>query len=71
MNERWPPLVVRRWQEVLILRNPDGWFNEDHDPIEEALISRPLHELRGLGGGGESNAEAEKADGTQCKQRHS
>jgi hypothetical protein len=48
MNEHWPPLVVRRWQEVVILRNPDDWFNEDHDPIGEALISRPLHELRGL-----------------------
>ena len=48
MNEHWPPLVVRRWQEVLVLRNPNDWFNEDHDPIEEALINRPLHELRGL-----------------------
>jgi len=48
MNEYWPPLVVRRWQEVLYRRNPHDWFNYDHDPIEEALISRALHELRGL-----------------------
>ena len=48
MNEYWPPLVVRRWQEILYSRNPDDWFDRDHDPIEEAVISRPLHELRGL-----------------------
>ena len=48
MHEYWPPLVVRRWQGVLYSRNPDDWFDWDHDPIEEAVISRRLHELRGL-----------------------
>ena len=48
MNEYWPPLVVRRWQEILYSRDPDDWFDRDHDPIAEAVISRPLHELRGL-----------------------
>ena len=48
MNEYWPPLVVRRWQGILHSRNLDNWFDWDHDPIEEAVISRPLHELRGL-----------------------
>jgi hypothetical protein len=48
MSEYWPPLVVRRWQGVLYSRNPDDWFGWDHDPIEEAVISRQLHELRGL-----------------------
>jgi hypothetical protein len=48
MHEYWPPLVVRRWQGVLYSRDPNDWFDWDHDPIEEALISRRLHELRGL-----------------------
>jgi hypothetical protein len=48
MNEYWPPLVVRRWQGILYLRNTDDWFDWDHDPVEEAVISSRLHELRGL-----------------------
>jgi hypothetical protein len=48
MSEYWPPLVVRRWQGVLYSKSPDAQFDWDHDPIEEAVISRRLHELRGL-----------------------
>jgi hypothetical protein len=47
VNEYWPPLVVRRWQGVLFSRDP-GDFDWDHDPVREAVISRRLHELRGL-----------------------
>lgn len=48
MNEYWPPLVVRRWQEVLYSRDPGDWFHWDHDPVQEALISRRLHEMHGI-----------------------
>jgi hypothetical protein len=48
MNVNWPPLVVRSWQGALYDRSPRNWIDWDHDPVQEAIISRRLHELRGL-----------------------
>ena len=45
----WPPLSVRRWQQVLAMRDPSwGWQAEDYDDISGAAESRRMHELRGV-----------------------
>lgn len=48
MNINWPPQVVRSWQGALYDRSPRDGIDWDHDPVQEAIISRRLHELRGL-----------------------
>lgn len=48
MSIKWPPLVVRSWQGVLYERDREYSFDLDHDPVQEATISRRMHELRGL-----------------------
>jgi len=45
----WPPLSVRRWSQVLAMRDPAwGSAAEDHDELVAAEESRRMHELRGL-----------------------
>ena len=48
MSVKWPPLVVRSWQGILYGRDRESFEGWDHDPEEEATISRRMHELRGL-----------------------
>jgi hypothetical protein len=48
MSVKWPPLVVRSWHGVLYERDRQYFFDWNHDPVQEATISRRMHELRGL-----------------------
>jgi hypothetical protein len=49
MRIEWPPLAVRSWPGALDSRMPpDEYYDRDHDYVQEAAESRPLHELRGL-----------------------
>jgi hypothetical protein len=48
MDVHWPPLVVRSWHGALYGGDPSYSYDWDHDPVQEAEISRRMHELRGL-----------------------
>jgi len=71
MSVKWPPLVVRTWQGVLHGRDRENFFDWDHDPEQEATISRRMHELRGLVVGQVAEIESALLDiASEIRDRH-
>lgn len=71
MSIIWPPLVVRSWQGVLYERDDESFCGWDHDPKQEATISRRMHELRGLVVGQVAEIESALLDiAAEIRDRH-
>ena len=70
MSVKWPPLVVRSWRGVLSERDRE-YHDWDHDPIQEAVISQRMHELRGLVVGQVAEIESALLDvASKIRHRH-